>query len=246
MMWRWEPQMIRFMRDASEYGDYHRRLAGLLLPYLRPDDRLCDAGCGLGYLSLALAPHVGSVTAVDQNADALCILRENCRGQAVSNLTAVCGDLFAAPPHTPYDAMVFCFFGRMQEILTAAAAQCRGRVFVITRNYGEHRFSVGNHPSGDNGFAGARRFLLDRAIPFEEMTAALEFGQPFRTFADAKLFFETYSVDADKSLITDAFLRGRLTETGRTDFPYYLPHRRPIGLLIFHTDPKLSGKELSE
>ncbi len=32
-MYHWTPDMIRFMNDASVYGDYHRRLAEMILPY---------------------------------------------------------------------------------------------------------------------------------------------------------------------------------------------------------------------
>ena len=33
MMFQWSEDMVRFMRQASEYGDYHRRLAD----WMRPD-----------------------------------------------------------------------------------------------------------------------------------------------------------------------------------------------------------------
>ena len=51
-MFQWNEEMVRFMRDASEYSDYHRRLVQWMLPDLHPGDHICDAGCGLGYLSL--------------------------------------------------------------------------------------------------------------------------------------------------------------------------------------------------
>ena len=52
----WEQDMIFFMRNASEYGDYNRRLTEKMLPWLSADMHICDAGSGLGYLSLTLAP----------------------------------------------------------------------------------------------------------------------------------------------------------------------------------------------
>ena len=64
-MFRWTDDMIRYMADAGRQTDFHRRLTAELLPYLSPQDRVCDAGCGLGFLSLALAPHVRHVTAAD-------------------------------------------------------------------------------------------------------------------------------------------------------------------------------------
>lgn len=114
MMQLWVEDMIRFMRDASEYGTYNQELANLLAPELTRDMHICDAGCGLGYLSLAL-----------------------------------------------------------------------------------------------------------------------EFGQPFRSLADARRFYEIYSKDADKSLITDEFLLNKLESTGQTMFPYYMPHLRSLAILKF-------------
>ena len=76
MMQLWEKDMVRFMRDASEYSTYHQELAKRLSPYLNKEMHICDAGCGLGYLSLALAPYVGSVTGVERHSDASAVMAE--------------------------------------------------------------------------------------------------------------------------------------------------------------------------
>lgn len=55
-MFRWNKDMIRFLQDASEFCDYHGNLAARIMQEL-PDGDICDAGCGLGYLSLALSPY---------------------------------------------------------------------------------------------------------------------------------------------------------------------------------------------
>ena len=60
----WHKDMIRFMTDASEYGDYYQQLTEKMLLWLRKDMHICDAGSGLGYLSLALCPYVRQVTSV--------------------------------------------------------------------------------------------------------------------------------------------------------------------------------------
>ena len=217
------------MRDASENSSYNRELVAEMLPWLNQEMRVCDAGCGLGYLSMELAPHVEHVTAVDINADALQDLRE----KAISNVTVRCGDIGALQPARPYDAMVFCFFGGIEEILRIAREQCVGSVFVISRNYTTHRFSVGDYPTGSYGFARAKMVLSEQGIPFEEKALQLEFGQPFRTFQDARRFYETYSVDADKSVITDDFLREKLVKLEHGTFSWYMPHRRELAILMF-------------
>jgi methylase of polypeptide subunit release factors len=103
------------MKDASEYGDYNEKLAERIAPYLTKESRICDAGCGLGYLSLALSHYAGCVTAVDINENALDILKENLRKRRIDNINICCSDI--SDVHVePFDNMVFCFFGNIQDI----------------------------------------------------------------------------------------------------------------------------------
>ncbi len=233
MMFHWTPDMIRFMKDASEYGSYNQQLVDRMRPRLTPNTHICDAGCGLGYLSLALAPHVGQVTAADANPDALAVLENNCRSREISNIEIRCGNLFEMEPNVSFDSMVFCFFGDIDEILSLAKKHCKGPVFVIQRNYSFHRFSAGKYAAG-HSFKEAQERLNRLNIPFEMQELELEFGQPFHSLADARRFFEIYSRDNDPALITDRFLADKLTSTGREDFPLYMNHVRPIGWLCFN------------
>lgn len=232
-MFQWNEDRVRFLRDASEYSDYHRLLAGWMQPRLHPTDHICDAGCGLGYLSLALSPYVRRVTAVDHSGEALAVLRENCARRGVANIDILPGDIQSVPPVAPYDAMAFCFFGGIEEVAAVARAQCRGTVFVFKKHYATHRFSVGSHPTGRDSFHVAAAWLRDRGVPYDAAELELEMGQPLRSLADARRFFTLYSRDADKSVITDEFLRAKLVDTGRADFPLYLPQKRAIGCLRF-------------
>ena len=38
----WHKDMIRFMTDASEYGDYYRQLTGQMRPWLSADMHICE------------------------------------------------------------------------------------------------------------------------------------------------------------------------------------------------------------
>ena len=229
----WHADMIRFMRDASEYGDYYQKLTETMLPWLTSDIHICDAGSGLGYLSLALSPYVKQVTAVERNPDAAAVLTENCRRLGISNVISRCGAIADVIPEKPYDAMVFCFFGGWREVLALAKAQCRGDVFVFTRNYDTHRFSAGRHPTGYEGYPQFTDALEKLGIPAHRETFTLEFGQPFRDLEEARRFFLLYSKDQNKAVLTPAFIQSQLTRTGREDFPFYLPHQKRIGFLHF-------------
>ena len=158
-MYHWTEDMIRFMEDASAYGDYHRNLAEALLPFLTGTEHICDAGCGLGDLSIALSPVIPQITAVDIKAQAVECLREKCRLRGIGNISILEGDIRLLSPETPYDGMVFCFFGMSEEILEIGKQQCRGRIISIKKNYCTHRFSAGNYPAGRDGFTRMRSLL---------------------------------------------------------------------------------------
>ena len=229
----WQEDMIRFMTDASEYGDYYRQLTAQMRPWLTSDMHICDAGSGLGYLSLALAPYVRQVTAVEKHPDAAAVLSHNCQRNRISNVISRCGSIDDVLPEEKYDAMVFCFFGGIRHTLELARQQCRGDVFVFTRNYRNHRFSAGELPTGWEGYPEFKTLLEKLAIPFQQQTLAPEFGQPFRNLQDARRFYALYSKDRDASLLTEEFLRSKLVETGREDFPWYSPHQRQLAFLHF-------------
>ena len=229
----WYSDMVRFMTDASEYGDYYQQLTGKMQPWLSQNAHICDAGSGLGYLSLALAPHVRQVTAVERHPDAAAVLENNCLQKGIANVLSRCGAVETAIPGEQYDAMVFCFFCGGRDTLVTATQQCRGDVFVFTRNYKNHRFSAGTYATGREGYPDFCTLLEQLGIPAHKETFTLEFGQPFRNLEDAHRFFRVYSKDTNKDVLTDDFVRSQLTQTGREDFPFYMPHPKHIGFLHF-------------
>lgn len=235
-MFRWTDDMIRYMADAGRQTDFHRRLTAELLPYLSPQDRVCDAGCGLGFLSLALAPHVRHVTAADCDAQALSVLKEELAARHIENVTPLCTDIFTDRPAEPYDAMVFCFFGSMDEILSVARSRCRGTVIAVKRDHRDHRFTVTKQTLGEShGVPAAEARLTELNIPYELKRTAYRFDQPFRDWEAARLFFETYRRRDDASLITDGFLREKLEPTGDAAFPWHIPVVRRAGIFVFQT-----------
>ena len=231
-MFQWNEEMVRFMRDASEYSDYHRRLVQWMLPDLHPGDHICDAGCGLGYLSLALSPYVRRVTAADRSQEALSVLRENCSRRAVHNIDIRPGDIRADSPDAAYDAMVFCFFGSMEEILAAALRQCRGTVLTVVRDDVCHRFSGAPRAPDRHSFDAACGVLDAHGIPYTAQRAALDFPQPFRTLEDARTFLTLYGGGAP----AEDDLRAKLISTGDPDFPWQLPGVRRFGMIAFSTE----------
>lgn len=226
---RWTDEAIRLMERAASRSAYYDEIADVLCAYLPAGSRVCDAGCGLGHLSLALASRGMRVTAVDISGAALDVLR---RLRGDHDIDIRCGRVEETIPDQPYDAMVFSLFGSVEEVMKTAAAQCRGDVFIVARNDGAHRFSVTRHALAHPGYTDMHRALDALRIPHEGATLEPEIGQPLRSMDEARRFFALYSRD-EAALITDEFLRECLVHTGDPDYPLYLPHRRQLGVIHF-------------
>ena len=231
-MFEWTEERVSFMADACERTDFHTKLAALLSPYLKKTDSVCDAGCGLGYLSLALSPLVGHVTAAERDDRALDVLRRQLARRHICNVTPLCTDVLAYTPPVPFDAMVFCFFGSMEEILAAALRQCRGTVLAVVRDDVCHRFSGAPRAPGRHSFDAACGVLDAHSIPYTAQRAALDFPQPFRTLEDARTFLTLYGGGAP----AEDDLRAKLISTGDPDFPWQLPGVRRFGMIAFSTE----------
>ena len=228
--YQWGSERIRFMVDACEFGTYHQQLTKLLAPHLEGAERVCDVGCGLGYLSLELAKFVPHVTAVEVDEEAISVLRENCIAQEIGNIYALCQDAFSLDEAQQFDRMIFCVFGTVEEVLSIAEKHCTGEVLMITRNEKHHRFSHEQEALRDRKYSFENKCyeLRKRGIPFEAKEFTLEFGQPFRNLEDAAAFYSLYS---KKGNLSDEELLARLEKTDRQDFPFYLPKKSNLGFI---------------
>ena len=230
-MYFWSPESIRFRIDAAEQTGYDDAIIVQLLPELSNDSHVCDAGCGLGYTSLALARHCARVTAVDTSREALSILRNNIAVTKITNIDVVEGDLFTMRPAQPYDAMVFCFFGRVEETLRAAKAQCRGTVYLIKKNWRNHRFTPGAVPLGRFTFLQTLQELDLLGVPYRASTVPIEMGQPFRSLEDAVRFFELYRQQEDEQENVTDRVKQLLTTTSSDAFPFFLSASNDLGII---------------
>ena len=233
-MFCWTDDMISFMQDAANFGSYQQELADWICGALPAVRHVCDAGCGLGFLSVRLAERFETVTAADISEQALDIARAQAEEKRVSNLEIVQTDLLAYAPETRFDAMVFCLFGKMPEILPIAKRCCVGKIVVVKKAFTHHRFSMSRVPLRDEVTDRAADFLRERGVRFSLETREFEMGQPLRSLNDAVRFFEIYSKDAPGTITRETVLP-RLRETGDRAFPYYLPQEKALGRFTIDT-----------
>lgn len=228
MMYNWTADMVRFMKDASQNSDYFSYLADTLECYLSGCRTVCDAGCGLGQLSAELGKRGYQVTACDISKTAI----EYVASCNYKNVTPVCCDLTKWTPDEKFDAIIFNYFGMIDQVLDISKRCCKKTSLVIKKNYNIHRFSFGINPI--QGCMGVKTedYLEQRGIKFEKATFSHEFGQPFKSPEDALLFFSIYSRDKDRSLINKENVRNKLEKSTIKGFEYYLPHKKDSLLFI--------------
>ena len=234
-MFEWTPAMLRWMQQASEYSDYHARLAAKIAEKLPKSAYICDAGCGLGALSLRLSPYVGSIDALDIDPRALAILDGHLHRLNIQNIQTIQANFFDYIPPRPYEGMVFCFFGELSRLLPTLRKKCTGPILLI-KSMSENRdfsFSSPRRPKETAAFASD--YLSALRIPHTLEQFSLEYGQPLSSLAEARQFFETYNAPAP-DIITDAFLASHLISLSEGPYPYYLPNIKQLGLLVFQSN----------
>lgn len=228
MMAPWSQKSIRFMEDALKRSNYFEKLCKIIVPYLEGCKTVCDAGCGLGHLAAELGRLGFEAVAADSSEQAISYVKS----KGFANVKPLECDLLSYTPQTPFDAMVFHYFGSIEQILSIGKAMCRGPLIVIKKNYENHRFSISENPLTGYTAKSAEQQLSERGIGYEKILFDCEMGQPFRSLEDAKEFFEIYSSDSDRSLLSLENIEKRLERTNDPLFPYYLPKSKPSAIFI--------------
>ena len=218
MMYKWTDDMVRFMLDASSDTQYFENLASLIKPYIEHCRTVCDAGCGLGQLADVLSCVGFEVTGADISEKAINQVRK------LRSVKPLLCDLSNCESSLKWDAMIFNYYGRIDEIVSIAKKHCLKKVIVIKKNYRNHRFSFAEMPIKGYMNINTEDYLSEHGIKFTKTEFSSELGQPFRNIEDAVKFFEIYSRDEDRSLINEKNIRKRLVERKDDTFPLYMPH----------------------
>ena len=224
----WNERNIQWFSDASAYTGFHRELAQKIAPYLRRSDTLLDAGCGLGRLDLELAMYVSEITAVDISEDALDALRRGAAHSGIQNISTRCCD--ASSLSECFDVVLLSFFGQFNT--PDFLRLCRRKLIRIVSAENKSSLYPERHRRGEKDTVPiVQRELKAQGIRFQTERYSIEFGQPFRSRADAELFVLQNAPGASREEISD-FLDQNLVPAERGGFPFYLPNQKELGIFI--------------
>lgn len=221
----WTDASISWLRDAAGWSRYYQTIAEQISAYLPPTSRVFVAGGGLGDLARWLAYHVEHVTVMEADPKAAAAVRAHCP----QNVTAMLGDVFTYLPDRQFDALVLCFFGKANEILPLARELTSGRTFVIQLLEASGGFSLDARAKHSETIADVERVLQEEGVVYKKIAFEAEHGQPLRSMEDAIAFFSHYS----KRDVTQEEVEVRLTKTDNPEFPFYVPERCALAMLVF-------------
>ncbi len=221
-MFTWSEEGIRWYNDAAEWTGYHARAAERLIRYLDPEDEVCDVGCGTGSLSVALAPAVRLVTAVDVEEMALDSLREKLEARGITNVRPLHMD-YTCLPENFCDVVVACSFGIFAKNGPSFLKLARKRLILIKRKIlaSQEGFSK-DFGRGCMAYMD-EEYLKEHHIPYRIESCEEDFGQPLRSREDAARFASYYRFNSAGESV-DAFLDRRMVATGDDTFPFFLPN----------------------
>ncbi len=236
-MYMWTDDTLRWMMAATRRTPLYSGIVGLLEGIISSDSIVCDAGCGTGGLSLALAPKVREVIAVDSDRKAVELLTAETRMNGIDNLTPVCADIFTDRIASRFDTMVFCRFGGLGEILPTAYLYDSEKIVIIKQKNRRHRFDFQRTENERRSYDMLIKQLAEARLPYRLRCGTFESGQPFTSMDDARAFFRAYDKTDGLGELTDAQLRKRLVVTEEPDFPYYLPAQAEMCAVICELRP---------
>jgi hypothetical protein len=134
-----------------------------------------------------------------------------------------------------FDVTVMSFFGK--PVTDSGYRRfCHRRAIRIVNNKNFGNLYPSNHRQTSRDTVPTIQHELDKqGYRYQLITAAIEFGQPLRSWQEAEQFVLHNAPKITKKEALD-FLQGSATNTGRSDFPVYIPNQKELGIFVIHCD----------
>lgn len=240
MAFTWTKDKIELFKNASEYTGFHKQVADVIIPYLEKDWTLHDLGCGLGLVDFFLAPHVNSLTAIDNSELAIGDYSSRLNDSEVCNITLKLEDSNRFIDQIPNniqapDAILLSFYGRPDDELGKIISKAKELVVLVT--YVEPLSSKHGKPKEGMGrptTSNMEDYIKTNGYKYELIIQNMDFGQPFKDLNEARSYFNNYSMVEDASereKQIDINMKS-VEHTENSKYPYYLPKLKDVGIII--------------
>ena len=228
----WNQNTIRWFRDASEYTGYNKKLAQILLDYIPHRNSLCDVGCGAGLIDIELSPHFNQITCVDIAPGAVESIRELAIQKQLPNIHAVCMD--GKDYKESADTVIALFHGGA-DVFNTYYPLAKKQLIIVTHigkrgSFGPEKYRTKHY----SDVISTRNFLKEHNITYTYSEHSLEHGQPFSSLEDAILFMDVYGSRDMTPEEKREHLHSTLVHTNSTDFPFYLPNKKEMGIFVIN------------
>lgn len=230
MMFLWKRRMAEFMSQAYEYNKSHHSFVNAIKAQINHDDIICDAGCGLGYISLALSPYCSQIHAVDLQDKPLKILKDNIVKKEIKNILVKQEDIHNMTLNEIYDKMIFSFFGSIEEALSIGKEHCSGQIILLKNDARHHSMSVEKRAYKGPSFEKAKKYLEEHQIPYQVKRIKTEMGQPFRSIEDAVYFFNLYNRNPQKEIKEEDVIE-LLDPIDHPEYVYFYSVKKDIAII---------------
>lgn len=226
MRFEWNAQTIQWYQAANAYSGFYHKLAGLIAPKLEGCTSFCDIGCGLGLIDLELSHLFNRITCIDISREAIAALEKSLHERKISNVETRLADY--RDTEESWDVIHVSFFGSRE--LTELLSRCRKLIAVVSGDTAATELYPGKYRSFQRHSAEeVEQELWDQGISFAVTHVTLDFSQPLMSMEEAGKFVRTHSPEINQPDLQE-FLTRNLESTGQKDFPFLLPHRKPVSI----------------
>lgn len=225
MIFNWNPDTIRWYREANDYTGFFKKIAALIAPRIKGYTTFCDIGCGLGLIDLELSRHIEQITCIDINEATIEALKQSLKERHITNITPHVMDSDTIQAN--WDIIYLCFYGSSN--LERFLPHCRKLIAIV----GGHN-QTGLYPEKyrvyqKNTVDKAKQNFEAKGIAYTLSEMTLEFGQPLVSLEDAKNFVMSHSSEISPHDLNE-FVAERVIETPDKRYPLYMPHQKSIGI----------------
>lgn len=232
-LFHWNEKSILWYQNAATYGSYHEQLAKRLIPHIDPSSRVCDLGCGVGYLTKELSPFVKEITGCDANPKAIEFLRQQIKEHQLGNVEALLADIERIdPPKVPYDTVILCLFGGLRNCYDQVSKWTDKKIIYISSIKEKHAFHAGGRKNSGETAEETRDFLVSRNLKFNVETLKLPFGQPLKSMEEAVDFVRHYDQSSTKQEIYDYLNEKLIMKQEDETYPFYLPNEKRLAMFV--------------